>query len=237
MTEDLHVMHTNDDMLQLAKLHHRAGKLELAESSYRKILSEEPDNAEATHLLGLIALQVGKLPLSEQLFQTAIELNDQDPVIYCNLATCYVFQQRTDEAKELLRQALDLDENYGDAYANLGKVLFQENELEQAKKQLIKAVNNGVNDGDTVTTLAKTHYLLGNLDKAIHLLQKLIQKRPDQATLSTYNVLVEALKENHKVLEAISWAEKLRQRQPHDPHNEEQLEELYKMADISRFDH
>ncbi len=57
-----------EDRLEAARSYHRAGNLVRAEEEYRKILEEQPHNPEATHLMGLLALQMGKLEIAEHFF-------------------------------------------------------------------------------------------------------------------------------------------------------------------------
>jgi Flp pilus assembly protein TadD len=53
-------MPTLSDALAIARTHHEAGKLWVAEEIYRRILAAEPDHVEALHLLGVIAHQTGR---------------------------------------------------------------------------------------------------------------------------------------------------------------------------------
>ena len=46
--------------LQLAVQHHQAGRLAEAELLYRQILAAQPNHADALHLLGVMAQQVGR---------------------------------------------------------------------------------------------------------------------------------------------------------------------------------
>jgi tetratricopeptide (TPR) repeat protein len=53
-------MATIFEALAMGIQHHRAGRLQAAEQIYRQILQAEPNQADAWHLLGLIAQRVGK---------------------------------------------------------------------------------------------------------------------------------------------------------------------------------
>ena len=53
----------------------REGLLRDAEVTYRGALKLNPSNADALHLLGTIAFQVGKHELAVRLIKRAIELN------------------------------------------------------------------------------------------------------------------------------------------------------------------
>ena len=47
------------DTLELAVEHHRAGRLDQAEALYRKVIAIQPNEADALHLLGMLAHQQG----------------------------------------------------------------------------------------------------------------------------------------------------------------------------------
>ena len=52
-------MATISEALTIAVQHHQAGRLEAAEQIYRQIVAVEPNQADARHLLGVIASQAG----------------------------------------------------------------------------------------------------------------------------------------------------------------------------------
>jgi protein O-GlcNAc transferase len=52
-------MATIPEALAIAIHHHQNGRLQAAEQIYRQILQAEPDEADALHLLGVLAHQVG----------------------------------------------------------------------------------------------------------------------------------------------------------------------------------
>ena len=59
--------------LQEGLQHHQAGRLQQAETIYKKILKVAPDNPDAYHLLGLVARQTGKIDIAVQLISEAIK--------------------------------------------------------------------------------------------------------------------------------------------------------------------
>src|SRR5579862_3985322 len=58
--------------LNVALEHHRAGRLHEAEKIYRQILAQQPRHAEALHLLGVIAYQVGQVDAAIDLLRQAL---------------------------------------------------------------------------------------------------------------------------------------------------------------------
>ncbi len=61
----------------LALQHHQAGRLADAEALYRQILSEQPNDLDALHLLGVIAYQTGRNDVAVDLIRRAIDLDPE----------------------------------------------------------------------------------------------------------------------------------------------------------------
>ena len=66
------------ETLAIALQHHQAGRLQAAEQIYRRILAVEPNQADAWHLLGIIAYQVGKHELAVEYIGRAIGSDGTD---------------------------------------------------------------------------------------------------------------------------------------------------------------
>ena len=58
---------TLDQTLQQALEHHQNGRLNQAEQLYRQVLQVDPRQADALHLLGVLAQQAGKIDVAVQL--------------------------------------------------------------------------------------------------------------------------------------------------------------------------
>ena len=56
---------------------HQAGQLDQAAALYRKVLTVHPNNADALHLLGMIALQQSQPQTAGELTAAAIALDDR----------------------------------------------------------------------------------------------------------------------------------------------------------------
>ena len=62
-------MMSPDESLRVAKQLQSEGKLEQAEILLNQIVASNPSHADALHLLGVIAYQVGKITLAIQLIE------------------------------------------------------------------------------------------------------------------------------------------------------------------------
>ena len=63
---------TIQQAIQIAMRHHRQGQLAAAEGIYRQVFARHPNHAEALHLLGLIAVDVGRIEGGIELVRRAI---------------------------------------------------------------------------------------------------------------------------------------------------------------------
>jgi tetratricopeptide (TPR) repeat protein len=109
--------------LSLALKHHQAGALVEAEELYRRILAAEPEHADALHLLGVIANQVGKPELAIQFIGKAIAINSSVTTYHNNFANAAKACGDISKAEVSYRQALVLDGRNADAHVNLGALL------------------------------------------------------------------------------------------------------------------
>ncbi len=222
---------TLEDKLESAKLYHRSGNFEKAEKLYREILKEEPQNAEATHLLGLLAMQMGKLDVAQYLIETAIELDSTDPVFYVNMGVVYYLKRDFCKAKDFFKKAIEMDPNYIEAYGNLGKLLAEENLLEDARKYLIKAVNLGDRDPNVLITLAEVNFRLKYYSRAEELCNIMIHEL-DIEEKQVFKILIESLLKQNRPLEASSYVEMLIEKYGDNPEYKKYKDQIYEQTGI-----
>src|SRR4051794_8240279 len=111
------------DPLQTAIAHHRAGRLGEAEVIYRKILEKDSANAEALHLLGLIACQMNQLEPAEELILRAAAIAPANGEFLMNLGEVQRRQGKLDAAIASLRRAVTLVPQSAFGHYNLAVAL------------------------------------------------------------------------------------------------------------------
>ena len=111
---------------------HRAGNLREAESCYRQVLAVQPKNADALHLLGVIAHQSGHRDAGVQLIHQAIASDPNRAEFYCTLGIFLAAAGQLDEAIPNYRKALAIHPTFADASSNLGAALRQKGDLDGA---------------------------------------------------------------------------------------------------------
>ena len=109
--------------------HHQAGRLGRAELLYRKALQKDPDDANALHLLGVIAYQFGNVGTALRLIERALPALPELPDIQLNYGNVLREAGRLAEAVASYRRALALNHDYGMAHNNLSGALNQQEEF------------------------------------------------------------------------------------------------------------
>jgi tetratricopeptide (TPR) repeat protein len=127
--------------LQIAMSQHQAGNLASAEALYKQVLRAQPKQADALHLLGLIAKQKGDFKTALQLMKQSLVENPNYVEAYVNLGATYQETDHLNEAADCYRKALNLRPNYAEVHSNLGVVLKAQNNLHESATSFIAALS------------------------------------------------------------------------------------------------
>ena len=111
------------DVLSAAISLHQAGNLAQAAALYQKILADEPENAEALHLLGVLSHQQGAHVRAVELIGRAVAHRPNSAAFHANLAEAYRALGQLERAVGSCKAALVLKPDYPEALANLGLAL------------------------------------------------------------------------------------------------------------------
>jgi tetratricopeptide (TPR) repeat protein len=93
---------TVDQALQQAIAAHKEGRLQDAERLYRAILQAQPNNPDANHNLGILAVAVGKPLDAVPLFKQALKGNSKVEQYWRSHIDVLIRLERFDEAKRAL---------------------------------------------------------------------------------------------------------------------------------------
>jgi tetratricopeptide (TPR) repeat protein len=118
--------------LILAEQKRRHGFLADADDLTRRAVATEPDNAEAEHMLGIIAHQSGKLAEAIEHVRRAAVLKPDVALYHANLGEMCRLAGRIDGAIAAGRRALEINPNYPGALSNLGIALFDQGKFADA---------------------------------------------------------------------------------------------------------
>ena len=123
---------SRETTIETALLLQKAGRLEEAARDYRQILTADPRQPDALHLLGVIAHDVGKLDEAVELIAESLRVNPNNPSAINNLAGVLKDQERYDEALEFYDAALAASPEQAHIHSNRGNVLKEQGRLEEA---------------------------------------------------------------------------------------------------------
>ena len=118
--------------LIVAEQKRRRGLLADADDLARRAVDADPANAEAVHMLGIIAHQSGKAAEAIEHLRRAISLKPDVALYHANLCEMCRLAGRIDEAVAAGRRAIALNANYAVGLSNLGIALFEQGKFEEA---------------------------------------------------------------------------------------------------------
>ena len=155
---------------------HKQNKLDAAEALYEEVRAQEPKNADAWHLLGVIAMSRGQLDKAKSLIVKAIKLKPSDSAFFSNLGVVLKDQGDYSAALTSFDHALKLQADYPEAFSNKGLALEQLGRSEEALAQYDRAIQISPNyaaaysnRGITLQTLERSEEALASFRQAIAL--------------------------------------------------------------------
>jgi tetratricopeptide (TPR) repeat protein len=170
-----------DEALNRAHAHWNAGQASQAEMLCQRILANWPGQADALHLLGLMAHAFGNLDLGIQHLRLAC-LAPRAPAIYfSNLAEMCRQKGLLDEAEQAARRALALSAELVPAWNNLGIVLQEAGKIEESAVCLERVTRLQPDNPEAHNNLGNTYLRMGRLDRAQHHYEKALSLQPRYA--------------------------------------------------------
>lgn len=187
-----------DEAMELLK----RGKTRAAQKLLQAVLKHNPRNADATHILGLIHLQAGRLVQAQRHMEKVVRALPNLAAAHNNLGEVYRAQRKLDVAAECYNKALANDPAMADAHYNLGMVCEQQGRLEQAAHSYQSALAISATDLRTLLALSGVLRQLGKLGEAETTLRAALHQNPASATV--HNNLGLLLRDAGRIEEAMA---------------------------------
>ena len=128
-----------DTLLKAAFAHHQNGALNDAETLYRRVLDDDPNNLNALQLLGLLLHGRDRSPAALDLLERAVvaaeRRGDRSPhyaVLHNNLGNALRDAGRGAEAAAHYRRGLEFDPDIAELHRNLGNALLALSDVDGA---------------------------------------------------------------------------------------------------------
>lgn len=170
------------ELLKSALQHHRAGRLMEAEPFYRQILAINSRDADALHLLGVIAHQTGRNESAVELIGRAIAINGAEIAYYSNLSAALEGLGRNEEAANACKKSICLQPEVVEPYSNraiaehhlgqFGRAIVSCNRALRLKPDYAEA---HCNRGNALSGLDRDEEAIAAYDKALCLQPEMVE--------------------------------------------------------------
>ena len=164
--------------VELALIHHGAGRLSEAESLYKSALAVDPECFDALHMLGVVHQQRGESTRAVELIERAIAVMPGSSSALANLGIAYQSLNRMDMAEASIRKAIVLQPEWDGGHNNLGSILGAAGRLDEAQACFRKAVGLQPSNLDALNNLGSVCRDLGQLDEARDCFRQALALRP-----------------------------------------------------------
>ena len=161
--------------------HHQSGRLDQAEEIYRELLAADSRNADARHLLGMVAYQRGDCQGAAGHIREAIRMARWVPQFHNNLGLVLQGLGRGEEALASFQEAARLAPAYAEARANLGKALEDQGRYQEAIVSLREALLLKPDFPLAWYWLGCAAQAAGELPEAIRAYEQVLARQPDHA--------------------------------------------------------
>lgn len=169
------------DQLTTALEQQKRGRRLEAEALYRGILNENPENADAWHLLGMLFYEAGQHVAAASHIAKAIRLEPGIPMFHNNLGNVMLAIGRPEKAVYCYEQAIRCRPDFADSYTNLGNAL---QELDRPADSIFwyrKSIELKPGCAATYTCLGNALRSLGDAGGAEASFRKALELNPDGA--------------------------------------------------------
>jgi tetratricopeptide (TPR) repeat protein len=160
---------------------HRGGKLDRAAELYRQALNADPAEADALHLLGVIAHQRADHAAAIERIKQAIAINGRSAAYHSNLGVAYRSLKRTAEALAAFRRALELEPTSLGIRFNFGNALKDDLQLSEAAAQFRQVLEQDSGHGDAWTGLGDAVLGLGDFAESRRCHERALELCPRSA--------------------------------------------------------
>ncbi|MEQ1824560.1 MAG: tetratricopeptide repeat protein [Pirellula sp.] len=177
--------------MDMAEQHFQQGRLDIAETVYRKVIEWEPKYAEPFHFLGLIASRRGDYTTAINCYRQAIALEANVPYFHINLGNILESCGKRVDAMACYQHAIRLDDSLFAPHLNLGNAFMDMGHSDNAIACYRHAIQRRPDSAEAYNYLGDAYVQKGAMSNAIGCYRHAIGLRPEYA--QAYNNLGVAL--------------------------------------------
>ena len=191
-----------DPLIYTALRHFQSGAHKDAEALCRRILQRQPREADAWHILGLIARDAGKNDMAIDHIGNAIALNPNAALFRLNFGSVLHKLGRFEEAAQYYLAAIALRPDYALAHHGLAQCLQTQGRLAEAIIEYQRVIALDPNNSTAYHNLGTVLKAQGKLVEAVASFERALTLKPDYI-LAHYNLGV-TLQASGRLDEAIA---------------------------------
>ena len=158
---------------------HKARNFSEAESIYKKLLVTHPKSYELNRHMGILYQDTGRTEDSFNYFVKCIEKNPNGFEAYNNMGTSYIIVKEYELAVKCFNKSLSISNKYYPAVNNLADLYARRGDGENSLKYSKILQEIDPNNPNTTSTYAKALVLNHDINKAINLMEKLVNEHPN----------------------------------------------------------
>jgi protein O-GlcNAc transferase len=175
-------MSDTERWLAEARDHRAQARFTEAEEVYRRILTVEPDHAEALHQFGVLRFRAGDQPAAEASLRRVIALSPKHIAAHVNLGRMLRSSGKLDEAIVVFRAALAIDRFVVPALIGLGDALLAIGKAGEAIEPARRAVGLEPDDAEAQNVLGAALQAVGQPAAALECLDRAVARAPANGT-------------------------------------------------------
>lgn len=154
------------------------GFLDQAMESFKQVIANRPDDAEAYYNLGTLCLKRNSLAEAQQYLEQAVKLRPSYADSWNNLGTIAAEKGNNAEAIENFQQSLKLRPTYTTALLNLGNVYRKQGNFDESEKLLKRALEVEPKNAEVSYSLGMVYARTNRPEQALRSLEEAIRLRP-----------------------------------------------------------
>lgn len=193
-------------LLEEAKAHIDAGRLEAAVAIYEKVVALVPHHPDVHHLLGLACFEAGRHDRAVRHIGRSVELNPSNDVAYRSMGDALAAAKQFSLAIKAYEKSCTLNPGNTDALLNLGNLYHELDMYQRAEHAYAQIISQAPEHMQALNNLGKLFHDMGRLQHALVFYDRCLSRNPHYAE-AQFNraALLLAMGDYERGWEAYEW--------------------------------
>lgn len=165
--------------MKIGELYGKVGKENEAITIFSEILKNEPQNYEASIILGDILYNKKEFKEAIQVYMSALKYNQMDFNLYYNMGMAFTMINDFQRAKECYEKAAQINSVLYNAKYDIGIINLLYGDLEEAEKYFMECLNESEIESGSYYYLARISMIKGDTEKAKNYINVAIEEDPN----------------------------------------------------------